>query len=387
MVIVGAGPAGATTARELAQRGVRVLMLDRADFPRDKPCGGGISIPCAALLPFDISSVIEQTITGLIVGDPRTGMRTHDAGRTLGYLTQRRQFDALLVQHAEDAGAEFRENRLVRHVSRQTDGTFRIAVTDAEHDREEIVDARVIVGADGANGVVANSLGFEAPAEMAVAIEGNLACPEGVPEWLQGQVAVTLGTVPGGYAWLFPKAEHINIGIGGRESAGPLLRQALAEYAGAFGWTVDQLDDVRGHRLPLQRRGMRVTQDGAVLVGDAAGLVDPLTGGGIAGAVRSGTAAAPAIYGYLSGTHDLAAYQRTMEREITPGLHRSSLIADIAFGWPGLSTRILSHPAGWTIAAGLMGASGPFAPALTATLTPPAWIGRRRWQADGSGDR
>jgi len=382
VIVVGAGPAGSTAAREIARRGHRVLLLDRADFPRDKPCGGGISVACAALLPFDLAPVVEQTITGLVLGDPRTGTVTRDAGRPLGFLTQRRHFDALLLEHAEAAGVEFHEDQQVHQIARERDGTFLVGVRRGSDDLEQVHRARVVIGADGANGVVARSLGFEAPVEMAVALEGNLACPDGVPDWLQGRVAITLGSAPGGYAWLFPKADRINVGVGGRQSAGPLLRPALEEYARAFGWTIDQLDDVRGHRLPLQRPGMAMSRGGAALVGDAAGLVDPLTGGGIYGAVFSGAALAPVVHDYLGGTTpDLRAYQRTIEREFLPGIRRAHALADITFAWPEATTRALTNRRTWAIAGTLMRSAGPGwrSEALTRLLTPLAWWGHRRW--------
>src|SRR4051812_44497190 len=116
VVVVGAGPAGSTAAREIAQRGHQVLLLDRAKFPRDKPCGGGLTVRCAALLPFSIEPVVEQVITGAIIADLDGRRTTRDAGRVLTYLTQRRRLDALLVERAQEAGVEFRDGQPVREV-------------------------------------------------------------------------------------------------------------------------------------------------------------------------------------------------------------------------------------------------------------------------------
>src|SRR5690606_33179601 len=149
VVVVGAGPAGSTAAREIAARGASVLILDRAKFPRDKPCGGGVTIRCANLLPFSIEPVVEDVITGarMQVRDRREVVR--DAPQPLTYMTQRRRLDAFLVEHAQAAGAEFRDGEPVTTVRREPDGTFYIETKGGTR-----IETRVVIGADGANGVV-----------------------------------------------------------------------------------------------------------------------------------------------------------------------------------------------------------------------------------------
>ncbi|MFA7297842.1 MAG: FAD-dependent oxidoreductase, partial [Dehalococcoidia bacterium] len=145
-IVVGAGPAGSTAAREIASRGHSVLLLDRAKFPRDKPCGGGVTVRCANLLPFDLSPVVEHVVTGAVMGGPRGRQVTRDAGRTLSYMTQRRRLDAFLVEHAQRAGAEFRDGHPVRSVIEDNTGTFTVRVgrTDAGAD---VHTSRVLIGA------------------------------------------------------------------------------------------------------------------------------------------------------------------------------------------------------------------------------------------------
>src|SRR5579884_1979732 len=100
VVVVGAGPAGSTAARECAQRGLSVLLLDRAEFPRDKPCGGGVNVRTARLLPFDIAPVTERTIFGLRVSVKGGGAFDRLSEEPLSYLTQRRRLDAFLMEKA-----------------------------------------------------------------------------------------------------------------------------------------------------------------------------------------------------------------------------------------------------------------------------------------------
>ena len=112
---------------------------------------------------------------------------------------------------------------------------------------------------------------------------------------------IELGTIPGGYGWVFPKGDHVNVGVGGWEAEGPRLRDHLAELCRRHGIDVDSLESVRGHRLPLRRGGFVPARGRALLVGDAAGLVDPLTGDGMYEAFVSARLAAEAALDVLAG--------------------------------------------------------------------------------------
>src|SRR5687767_1812991 len=166
-VVVGAGPAGSTCACRLADRGARVLLLDRARFPRDKPCGGGVTGRAARLIPFSIDPVVEQVVTH---ADLRLRYgRTHarGSGRPLVYMTQRLRLDHFLAERAVEAGADFRDGVRVTAVESQEDG---VVVTAGG----ERFAAKALIGADGVNGVVARALALGGNTTVGVALEGNL---------------------------------------------------------------------------------------------------------------------------------------------------------------------------------------------------------------------
>lgn len=118
MVVAGAGPAGSTAARECAARGLRVLLLDRATFPRDKPCGGGVNVRAARLLPFDLAPVVERVAFGMRFSLRQAGRFVRYSREPLTYLTQQSRLDTFLVERAVAAGAVFRERAPVRGVER-----------------------------------------------------------------------------------------------------------------------------------------------------------------------------------------------------------------------------------------------------------------------------
>lgn len=150
------------------------------------------------------------------------------------------------------------------------------------------------------------------------------------------RVILQLGVMPGGYAWVFPKGDHINVGVGGWKAiAGPRLRPALERVCRDYGLDSSQLTNLRGHHLPIGEPGAPLTTGGAALVGDAAALLDPLSGEGIYAAIASGTAVAPAIDDYLEGrVSSLVGYERAVAREIMRDTAASRALMDIFHAWP-----------------------------------------------------
>ncbi|MGD9894614.1 MAG: geranylgeranyl reductase family protein, partial [Dehalococcoidia bacterium] len=284
MIVAGGGPGGSTAAREAAAAGASVLLLDKAAFPRDKPCGGGVNVRAAALLPFDLGPVVERTVTGVRFSLRTRGDFTRRYDRPLTFMTQRARLDAFLVEQAVEAGATLHERDAVRAVEVDRGGVTVRTARDAYR-------ARVLVGADGANGVVARSAGLDGRRDLAVAVEGNIRFAVEPPDAWRSTAALDLGLIPGGYGWLFPKGDHVNIGVGGWKYTGPTLRTHLDRVTRHYGFSPNQLSGLRGHHLPVRRRGSRIVSGRVALVGDAAGLVDPLSGEGIYAAIASGRAA------------------------------------------------------------------------------------------------
>lgn len=325
-IVVGAGPAGSTTARLLARRGASVLMLDRQAFPRDKPCGGGVTLRAAAVQDIDLSPVIERTVYGarfsLRLGRPFE----RRFREPLTYMTQRCRLDALLAERAAQAGADFHDSEAVRGI--EIGDTSEPPVT-VRTDRDTY-QARILIGADGANGLVGRAAGLRAEYDEAIALEGNVPFAQDIPNDWKEYVGLDLGGVAGGFGWVFPKGEHLNIGVGGWKYAGFTLRPKLAQLARRYGFDPSALQNLRGHHLPLRIPGTPIARGPVALVGDAAGLVDPLTGEGIHMAFASGNLAAQSTLAVLSGeTRDMAGYERAVDGELQPELAVSRKLQEI----------------------------------------------------------
>jgi geranylgeranyl reductase family protein len=312
-IVVGAGPAGSTTAYRLARAGARVCLLDRARFPRDKPCGGGLTLRAVRELPFPVDPVVEDRVDRFELGFRYRRRWSRRASEPIVLMTQRRRLDAYLAERAAEAGAEFRAGVKVTAI----DPAGEVVAAN------ERLQADVIVGADGANGLSGRSLGLR-PAEHLVALEGNVAYEHVSRERFRGRAVVELGVVPGGYAWVFPKGDHVNVGVGGWQSEGPHLRERLRDVCTAFGIDAAVVRDLRGHRLPMQGARRRAFKDRVLLVGDAAALIDPLSGDGIYEAFVSGRLASAAVLDVLEGrAPTLEPYGAALESTLARALSSS----------------------------------------------------------------
>ena len=226
-IVVGAGPAGSTAARTLATCGLSVMMIDKAEFPRDKACGGAVSVRCASLLGVDISPVIERTVSDIIITHKHRRQNGSELYRSSAepftYMTQRSRLDALLAEKAVAAGVTFRQREALGSLE-QRSGQVTVRTLPGS-----VFHGRVLVAADGANGLTAKMSGISLPNDYrhSIAIEGNITPRRGLPTEWEKAIGMDFGKIEGGYGWLFPKEDHLNIGVGGYHRVGPKLRQGL----------------------------------------------------------------------------------------------------------------------------------------------------------------
>lgn len=336
VIVAGAGPAGSLTAHLLASRGAKTLLVDRARFPRDKPCGGGVTMRGLRLLPFAIGPVVERRVTTIAFRHPDLGAFEHGGRAPVVLMTQRLRLDAFLAEQAGRAGATFRDGARVREVALGADGR-----PEVTFDGGERAGAEILVAADGANGTCGKALGLGQDRLFAPALEANVAYDAVGAGVAEDTALLELGYVPGGYGWVFPKGDHANVGVGGWDSQGPNLRDHLRRVCERHGIAWSSLTEVRGHRLPMRGAGTQVARGRALAVGDAAGLVDPLSGDGMYEAFTSAHVAAACAGDVLDGrAADLAAYPQRLENAL--GRHTSlAWIAKAAIERaPGLALRV-----------------------------------------------
>jgi len=348
VLVVGAGPAGSTAAYRLAAEGVSVLLADKAVFPRDKPCGGGLTMRAVRQLPFSVEPVVEDRTMRVRFGLDFTHRVEREVDEPLVLMTQRLRLDAFLVEQAATAGADVRDGVKVSDLVLE-DGGVRANVDGSS------VSAAHALLADGANGVSARAVGLDDGREHGVALEANV--PYGVvrEEDYRGLLCLELANVPGGYGWLFPKGDHVNVGVGGWEREGPRLREHLARFCREYDIPESSLEDVRGYRLPLVQPRARLAKGRVALLGDAAGLVDPLSGDGMCEAFLSAKLATGAV---LAGG-DFESYDRELRRALSSQL-AAAWGAKVALDrFPRLTYAVVRTPFLWNAVVSLIGGDVP----------------------------
>ena len=334
---MGAGPAGAAAALEARRLcpDASVLLVDRATFPRDKACGDGLG-------PHAVDELTELGAANVLDGYPpirRLRLRSPRGLEVAGdparpnHVVPRAVLDARLVAAAAAAGAELRCGRAVRRLE-QGDG---MVVVDGD------LAARVVVGADGANSTVRRQLGAPANPDraLAIAVRGYAPAPPGRPEQLIAWVAEGWPA----YVWSFPTGTGVaNVGYGllrsrfdgGRAELHRRLRDLLPDAS-------PDPDSLRAHHLPFSSFRPPPGAGRVLLAGDAASLINPLSGEGIYYALASGRLAARAALGHPADP--LPAYRRLLARALGRHLRHASVLAR-AIHAPALAEAGLGAAAG-----------------------------------------
>jgi geranylgeranyl reductase family protein len=349
VIIVGAGPAGATLAYELAKRGIGVLVLEKEKLPRYKCCAGGVTSKAAKLLDFDISEVAEDVIYEVSftfnLGSPC--LRQHR--QPLIYTVMRDVFDHFLVKKAQQRGAMLMDGQKVAQIRVRADW---VEVSTADN----VFRSRLVVGADGAYSVVARELGMGRSIEYVTGIESEVVVPEEELAKWKSRVQMDLGCVPGGYAWVFPKRNHLSIGVGCLASKARHLNHHHQKFLNSLCIGSYTIARSSSHLIPTCTKGRLVWQDKALLLGDAAGFADPLTGEGIYNAILSAQLAAPVIENSLA--HDkvkLEDYQEAVDEKIMSELRIARTLSRFFIRLPHLAFRMLNQSDGvWRTGYNLM---------------------------------
>lgn len=324
-LVVGAGPAGSTAARELAAAGARVLVVDRATFPRYKACGGGIPLRTERLLPFPIDSVVEDSVHLLDVSLRGRHRFVKDSGQPFAHMVMRDRFDHLLLSHAERAGAVFRPGTAVRAFS----GGEGVRI---EAEGGFVAEADFAICADGAHSPVGRMAGLGADIAECAAWEVEVKAPPAALRRYRSRSLIDLGYNPWGYAWLFPKANVLSFGIVLPPDQAGQMKERVRAYTARLGLGDAEVDIARGHKIRFRRGSESIAAGRALLAGDSAGLADEFTEEGIAYAVQSGRLAARNVLRALGGDGSLERYQQDVDREIMPELRAARLIGFMFYG-------------------------------------------------------
>jgi geranylgeranyl reductase family protein len=325
VIVVGAGPAGSIAAHDCARAGLKTLLLEKFSLPRDKPCGGAVMYRGLHILKGRVpKSLVEQRVHGLRFLLSSGDSAEFRSEKMLGITVFRNRFDEFLARRAVGAGAELLEKARAVSVLLSRNGVA-VQLSDGREFASQFV-----VGADGVNSTVARSVGLRPErknlnrvglgmeSDIYVGEDGVLKATDGDPSNLT--IAPVENRVS--YGWVFPKREYLSVGIAGAAAHMQRLRPAFDSF-------IKKMEKKLGVGLaPAKRRVHFLGADGVtsrnvttrvILVGDAAGFVDPMMGEGIAYAMRSGVYAAIVITKAIENNRPdegyLELYQRLCSKE------------------------------------------------------------------------
>jgi geranylgeranyl reductase family protein len=333
-LVVGAGPAGATAAYHLAKLGSSVLILDKATLPRYKPCGGGVSPAVAKWFDFDFRPVIDNEITKVCytwqMGD---AVESELKNVEPMWMVRRDKFDYFLVERALQRGAQLKDNTEVKAVV--FDGSYWQVTTDKGN-----FTASYLIAADGTKGFLSKALGFESRPQF---LGATLEIETEVSHDRQHTAQFDFGSLKNGYIWCFPKSNGYSISAGyirERKGKAEELKKQLTNYATKF--KIDTSNSQYSeYPMSLWFEDRPLHTRNALLVGEAAGIVDPLTGEGIRPAIFTGVKAAEAITNALRGNQDaLETYTKTIQTEWGTELVLAQRLAGLFYQFPRIAYKV-----------------------------------------------
>lgn len=290
-IVVGAGPAGCAAAYDLAAAGRSVLLLDRAEFPRHKACAGGLTRKTLRALRYPVDAVTRATPCAIHVEREAGQLTRLESRNPVCAMTVRQELDEYCLRQTQARGAQFARIGTIVAIEQDANGV-------TVRTEGQSFAGRFLVGADGVHSRVRQLLYGPEPAwfRRGFALEAQVRPERGCAS----DLAFAFDAVRGGYGWVFPKRDHLNAGLYTQSATEKLDRGRLLRWIEErFGEAA--IEGVTGQYLGFGADGAPAAEGRVLLVGDAGGFADPLTGEGIYGAIASGQAAAQAIGEALRG--------------------------------------------------------------------------------------
>jgi geranylgeranyl reductase family protein len=339
VAVVGCGPAGTTAASDLARHGLKVALIDKETLPRYKVCGGGVVFRAREMLGVDISSVVESECHSARLTLLNSGISSEaSSDEPIVSMVMRSKFDQLLAEYAQQAGAELITGFFIQsaefndhHVYLKGDGCE--------------IKARYVIAADGANSIMARLAGWKETRRMAPAVECELKVSADVASRFEGVARFDFDMPPNGYGWVFPKGNHLSVGLGGfgfgRERS---LKTIFHDYLKKLEINLPADAETHGYVVPISPRTDGFVRNRVFLVGDAAGVADPVSAEGISFAIRSGQIAASTLVdAQLDEPGAAALYESRLADEVLIELAAGRKLAMLLYASEQARIWMMSH--------------------------------------------
>ncbi|MGH9339647.1 MAG: NAD(P)/FAD-dependent oxidoreductase [Acidobacteriota bacterium] len=341
VVVVGAGPGGSNACSVALRAGLKVAQIEQLRFPRIKPCAGGMTVKSCRALQFELEPSIRGTFNAFELNYWCNRVNRFSHRLPILRMVLRPEFDNQLVeQNRRFANFSFFDQEKVRGVT--YDGSFHVQT------ERRSLQARQLVGADGAYSLVNRTFGISQPKLLATAVEVNLSRES--TSLKQALVpCLDFGVLEKGYGWVFPKDDHWSVGLYTLASGQKDIRGWLVQYIRDKGFetAADPLETFEAHRIPVGGFRLRAPDAPVYIVGDAGGFADAITGEGIYHALESGRLAGEILCRRHSGKTSHRNYYRKLWKNVLLDTFITYQLAGPFYRFLGRSTRALASPLLW----------------------------------------
>ena len=337
VIIAGSGPAGASAAYVLAKAGKKVLVLEKENLPRYKTCGGGLTFKGLNLIPFDLSRIIERSCYYVSINDFEANIFILTRRKKpVVSMTMRSELDFHLIKAAEKYGAEIKDRSEIRDIN-----NLENCVEVFLKDKEERFYSRFFIAADGALSIAAKKYFGYSNRKLVPALEYEIYVTDDILLRFGNAVRFDFGIVPKGYGWVFPKKDHLSIGVLSMNLKNGNMNSYFSRYLKSLQIYKINKSERHGFVIPLNYRktfaGNRI-----LLVGDAAGFIDPITAEGISFAILSGQIASETlIKGNMDPVIVCKEYNDQISKKIIPELRAGRFLSKFIYGYRGLRILIV----------------------------------------------
>ena len=312
VIVVGGGPAGLAAAHAAAGAGASTLVLERSEHPRYKTCGGGLIGPTLSAIPAGVEIPARDVIhRATFTLEGRREFTRVAEDYAIASMVARDEFDLALCQAAIQAGARVRQRAAVRSIDQGPDEGTPVTVRLA--DGEELT-ANMVIGADGSSGFTSRYVGVEYD-QVDLGLELELPVTAALRARWRGRLLVDWGPLPGSYGWVFPKDDRLTVGVIAERGQGEATKRYLREFVERLGLSGIEPEHDSGHLTRCRADSSPLRRGQVVVVGDAAGFLEPWTREGISYALRSGT-----IAGLAAAAGDAEGYVAQVARTLSPSM-------------------------------------------------------------------
>ncbi|RCS28265.1 geranylgeranyl reductase family protein [Polaribacter sp. WD7] len=315
VAIIGSGPAGASAAIKLAEKGIATVIIEKETLPRYKTCGGGFAYRGRREMPFSVEEAVETEFFRVDAFFKKAGIHVFsERKQPIISMVMRDDFDNFLVNKAKEKGITLLENHKLQNITFDNDITLHTSKGD--------IKTKFVIAADGALSTTAKLAGWKETRLLIPALEYEVKVSSEDFERLSKSVRLDFDAIPMGYGWSFPKKNHLSIGLASFRKVKVDFKQLYREYlTETLGIKNVLSEQMHGFQIPVSPRTNGFVKKNIFLVGDAAGFADPLTAEGISNAIFSGIMAAESIIeGNLDEKESAKIYNNKLETSLIPEL-------------------------------------------------------------------